>query len=272
MRNQRRVISSICTKEVFNIIGERYRTCDRLSENCARQISKKVKEQIQKYKKPLILDVGIGMGYFDSIFLSELKELKIILLDVSFKMLNGAAKSINDKEMIKRCSFINADVTAIPLNEHCIDAVLMFIMMHLIEDKNLAFAEISRVMKDGRPCFILTYDPIDMGSQIYHECFPGYAEIDRSRHLPIEHISELLRYNHFTIQTKEKFSYSITYDNAETLTEFITTKPFSAFFYYSEEEFKSSLSIFHKRLKKKFGNKPVINASTLTLIMSTKNT
>lgn len=93
-----------------------------------------------------ILDVPVGTAVFTSEKWQKLSRGKIICLDYSKEMIEKARSRLKDFPHI---SFVQGDVGNLPLqNENC-DIVFSMNGFHAFPDKEKAFEETFRVLKDG---------------------------------------------------------------------------------------------------------------------------
>lgn len=93
-----------------------------------------------------LLDVPVGTGVFTYRKWMSLKDADITCLDYSIDMIRQAEERMKDQRHI---SFMQGDVGALPLDTKSCDIVLSMNGFHAFPDKQKAFAETYRVLKDG---------------------------------------------------------------------------------------------------------------------------
>lgn len=93
-----------------------------------------------------ILDVPVGTAVFTEEKWHSLTKAKITCLDYSDDMLVQARKRLKDSYHIE-C--VQGDVGELPMNDNSFDIVLSMNGFHAFPEKEKAFAETWRVLKDG---------------------------------------------------------------------------------------------------------------------------
>lgn len=90
-----------------------------------------------------LIDIGCGTGTLLSIL--ESKEYRGIMigLDISIQMIRAASRKT------RRAVFIRASMDNIPLKDGTIDHYISSLAIHIAEDKQRVFREMSRVLKSG---------------------------------------------------------------------------------------------------------------------------
>lgn len=97
------------------------------------------------YNKDLV-EVGCGNGYLANTFLKKgVKSL--VLLDISSNNLDRAKEKVSDKTKVK---FLEADIEKkIDIESHTADIVYSNMVMNEIENIQVPFSEIFRILRDG---------------------------------------------------------------------------------------------------------------------------
>lgn len=95
-----------------------------------------------------LLDVPVGTGVFTCVKYKRMKDADITCLDYSEDML-AQAKTRFAKNDVKNVKFIQGDVGALPFEDCTFDTVLSMNGFHAFPDKDMAFSEMTRVLKKG---------------------------------------------------------------------------------------------------------------------------
>ena len=141
----------------------------------------------------------------------------------------------------------------------------MFFVFHLLSESQKAIKETRRVLSKDGILMILTVEPEDMRSLIYHSMFPRFFEIDSKRFFNAEKLTPLFEQGGFSVRSREKFHYQIEYPDVESIIRLVKTKPMSTLSFYDDDEFILAVNSFEEKLRDKFGSGKVINESKLTL-------
>jgi len=139
-----------------------------------------------------VLDLGSGAGNDCFVARSVVGESgKVIGLDFAPKMLKKARQNA-EKLGYSNVEFIRGDIEEMPVADNSIDTLISNCVLNLVPDKNLAFAQIYRILKtSGHFCVsdvVLTGDLPDLllkDAELYVGCVAGaikkeeYLEIIR---------------------------------------------------------------------------------------------
>lgn len=120
-----------------------------------KEIAQKVLKYIPCDFSGKLLDVPVGTAVFTFDKYAGLPNAAITCLDYSEDMLEQANKKFK-KAQIANITTIQGDVGALPFSDRSFDIVLSMNGFHAFPDKNKAYAEINRVLKqDGKfiACF-----------------------------------------------------------------------------------------------------------------------
>ena len=113
-----------------------------------KEIAQKVLEYIPYDFSGKLLDVPVGTAVFTFDKYASLKNADITCLDYSEDMLEQANKKFK-KAKIANIATIQGDVGALPFSDRSFDIVLSMNGFHAFPNKNKAYAEISRVLKQN---------------------------------------------------------------------------------------------------------------------------
>ncbi|MFC2151252.1 arsenite methyltransferase [Bacteroidota bacterium] len=96
-----------------------------------------------------VLDLGSGAGNDCFVARSLVGEAgKVIGLDFSDEMLKKAKDNV-EKMAYKNVKFIKGDIEEMPVQSNSIDVVISNCVLNLVPDKEKAFSEVYRVLKEG---------------------------------------------------------------------------------------------------------------------------
>lgn len=95
-----------------------------------------------------LLDVPVGTGLFTAAKYARMKRANITCLDYSADMMSIAGRRFSG-DGIANMRFIQGDVGALPFEDAAFDMVLSMNGFHAFPDKEAAFRETHRVLKQG---------------------------------------------------------------------------------------------------------------------------
>lgn len=111
----------------------------------------------------LILDVGCAKGRYVRA-LSD-RGARVVGADPTWKMLQTASRSV------PRCSFVLSTATKLPFADASCDAALCLEVIEHIPQIDLAFSEVSRVLKPGGRVILIDKNLIGIG---YNRIYPNW--------------------------------------------------------------------------------------------------
>jgi SAM-dependent methyltransferase len=192
------------------------------------------------------LDVGCGTGRFP-LGMSALKDCMLCALEPSIDMLKQAVA----KDKPKCILWVRGDGQHLPFKDDVFDCVYMTLVIHHIEDKELALREIHRVLKNDGNCVIVTNSHSRIKKHVLRD-FPGVVEIDLKRFPTIPSLKKTLarvgfRDVHHHILRHERGCIS-----TDEYIERVRNKYISTLTLLSEDEFQRGLRIFEEKVKQKY--------------------
>lgn len=252
--------------DYFDQLAQTYTATQRLSPSCAVSIVKSILNQIPSNRCSSTIDIGCGDAYLSSLLLKRSKLSQCILLDISRAMLERARQRVSSLQIEDRVLFVRANAHAVPLRSSSTAVVLMAFVLHLLSDPTLALNVTRRILMPEGHFFMLTYDPDDLASHIYHRYFPGYQGIDLQRFTPMPQLVQLVRECGFVNISYSKYSYQVQFESVQDVIHIVKDKPFSAFVSYEDKAFTEGLREFECNLREHFGQGKVFYESRVTLL------
>jgi len=195
-----------------------------------------------------VLDVGCGTGRFP-LSLSSVRSCMFCGLEPSIEMLRQAVA----KDMSRHILWVRGDGQRSPFRENLFDCVYMTLVIHHIEDKEMALREIYRVLKKDGNCVIMTNSHSRIKKHVLRD-FPGVLAIDLKRFPSIPWLKKIMT----TVGFRDVHHHILRHDRGYISTseylERVRNKYVSTLTLLSEEEFQRGLRIFEKRVKRKYGD------------------
>ncbi|QMU62516.1 MAG: methyltransferase domain-containing protein [Gammaproteobacteria bacterium] len=110
-------------------------------------------EQVKSIGKDnLVLDFGCGSGLTTEYLF--LRNVKVVGLDISFRLLSKAISRINNKKL----AVLQYDGAHVPIKEHVFDSIVTYVVLnHLTSKEQLVsiLRELNRVLKDNGTVFAI---------------------------------------------------------------------------------------------------------------------
>jgi arsenite methyltransferase len=98
----------------------------------------------------VVLDAGCGDGFIGFGALEKVGERgRVVFADISQELLEVAEGNAAAAGVYERCSFIESHVEELRLGSASVDVVVARSVLIYVEDKQKAFAELERVLRDG---------------------------------------------------------------------------------------------------------------------------
>jgi len=112
------------------------------------EIARKVLGYIPDDFNGRLLDVPVGTGVFTVEKYARMTQAEIVCLDYSEDMLVRAGERFR-REKIGNVHLLQGDVGALPFEDGTFDMVLSMNGFHVFPDKEKAYSEVGRVLKEG---------------------------------------------------------------------------------------------------------------------------
>lgn len=194
-----------------------------------------------------VLDVGCGTGRF-TLGISTAKNSMVCGLEPSIEMLKQAVA----KDKSRNILWIRGDGQKLPLRDGFFNCVYMTLVIHHIENKEMALREIYRVLKKGGKCVIMTNPHYRMKKHVLRD-FPGVTAIDLKRFPSVPFIKKTMIKIGFRDVHYHIVQYDEGYMPTDKYLERVRNKYISTLTLLSEEAFQRGFKIFQQRVRRKYG-------------------
>lgn len=138
-------------------------------------------------KKHRVLDIGCGTGGF-TISIYKKTNSQLVGFDIAEQLLEKA-KSKPDG---CRIDWIQGSAESLPFPDSSFDRVIMSLVIQQVQNKQTAFSEVFRILKNSGRLLVRTVNPEDAGIRIPFCFFPKVAEIESNRLPKISDLCEFL--------------------------------------------------------------------------------
>ncbi|MDP1726894.1 MAG: methyltransferase domain-containing protein [Bacteroidota bacterium] len=232
----------------FDFKGPNYNSYARYPSEGLEKCIYILKEKLKHIKKDIsLLDIGSGLGVPAIKIALTIPNVHFTLNDISISLLESCERKW--PKSINKPTLVCGNFLKTYFNFNNFDVAFCSFMLHLINDQYSFFKKVYEILKKDGVVFIVTHDPKDISSLIFHKYFPRFNEIDQIRMKPIGKITAMLEDIGFKEIEVKRIEYQITYDSIEELIEIIEKKDFSAFAHYNTEEYEVAKEVFYDRLK-----------------------
>jgi len=195
-----------------------------------------------------VLDVGCGTGRFPLAISSVKKNSVVCALEPSIEMLKQAVA----KDKSRNILWIRGDGQRLPFRSVFFNCIYMTLVIHHIENREMALREIYRALKKGGNCVIMTTSHYRIKRHVLHD-FPGVTAIDLKRFPSVPSLKKTMK----KIGFRDVSHYLVHHDEGcmptDEYLERVRNKYISTLTLLSEEAFQRGLKIFQQRAQKKFG-------------------
>ena len=195
-----------------------------------------------------VLDVGCGTGRFP-LGISTLKNCVFYALEPSIEMLKQAVA----KEKSKNILWIRGDGQRLPFRDNSFDCIYMTLVIHHIEDKEMALREMYRVLKRGRSCVVMTNSHYRMKKHVLSRYFPGVTPLDLKRFPSVPSLKKTMIDIGFRDVRNHIVQHAEGYISTDEYLEKVRNKYISTLTLLSQEAFQRGLKIFEQRVRTKYG-------------------
>jgi len=193
-----------------------------------------------------VLDVGCGTGRF-TLGVSAMKNPMVCALDPSIGML----KQVFAKGKSRDILWFRGDGQKLPFRDNFFDCVYMTLVIHHIENKEMALQEIYRALKKSGNCVIMTVSHSRIKEYVLHD-FPGVTAIDLKRFPSVPSIKKTMlkvgfRDVHYHVVQNDE-----GYIPTDECLEKVRKKYISTLTLFSEKAFQKGFKIFEQRVRRKY--------------------
>jgi malonyl-CoA O-methyltransferase len=127
------------------------------------------------FKASSILDLGSATGSASNELRSRFKRANIVSLDISHNML---CKAREKKSWFSKATYAQADAISLPFKNSCFDLVFANMLLPWLNDPQVVFQEITRVLRKGGVFAFTT-----LGPDSFREIARSWNEIDSKTHV-----------------------------------------------------------------------------------------
>ncbi len=198
-----------------------------------------------------VLDIGCGTGRL-TIPLQRQTGAEVWGLDLSKEMLEQA----KNKKGAEALHWVLGDAQALPFPGESFDFAFMCLVLHHLEDKARALAEMARVLKPGGRGLIWTVSHQQIQESLLNEFFPSLARLDLARFPPIQTIETQMRAAGFAAIWVEPISFQERLPVSHYI-EKVRNKYISTLSLLSPEEFSAGLARLKRVLPARYGHELV---------------
>jgi ubiquinone/menaquinone biosynthesis C-methylase UbiE len=195
-----------------------------------------------------VLDVGCGTGRFP-LSMPDAKKCMLCAVEPSIEMLKQAIM----KDKPRRILWVRGDGQQLSFQDNLFDCVYMTLVIHHIEDKEMALREIYRVLKKDGRCVIMTNSLSRIKKHVLRY-FPGVVAIDLRRFPSIPWLKKTMMNIGFRNVHHHILRYDRGYISTDEYLDRVRNKYVSTLTLLSENEFQKGLRIFQEKVKKKYGS------------------
>lgn len=203
--------------------------CGKIESNCA------------------VLDIGCGTGRFPLGMLAAKNPL-ISGLEPSIEMLKQAIAKDEHRDIL----WVRGDGQRLPFRDNFFDCTYMTLVIHHIENKEMALQEIYRALKKGGKCVIMTTSHSRIRKHVIHN-FPGVTAIDLKRFPSVPSLKRTMTKIGFNDVHCHIVKHDEGYIPTDTYLERVRNKYISTLTLLSEEAFQRGFRIFQQRIRRKYG-------------------
>ena len=146
-------------RAVFNSVAKEYDLMNDFMSFGLHRIWKTVTVDVCDFRSgDCVLDLAGGTADLTKLILKKTPELgQMILADINAEMLSIGRNKLIDCGLWKKTKIIQADAESLPFPNHYFHAVIIGFGLRNVTNKDIALAEIYRVLRPGGQVFILEF-------------------------------------------------------------------------------------------------------------------
>lgn len=194
-----------------------------------------------------VLDVGCGTGRFP-LGVSAAKNSMVCALEPSIEMLRQAVRRDKSRNVLWVCG----DGQRLPFRDGFFNCVYMTLVIHHMENKEMALLEIFRALRRGGGCVIMTTSHYRIKRHVLHD-FPGVTAIDLKRFPSVPSLIKTMKKVGFRNVHYHVVKHDEGYRSTDEYLERVRNKYISTLTLLREEAFQKGFKIFQQRVQRKYG-------------------
>ena len=208
-----------------------------------------------------VLDVGAGVGHYSTVLADALDGAHVIGVEPSDNM-RGVAEAEHAHE---RVTYIAGRAEAMPLDDESADSALVSNVIHHIEDRAAAAAELHRVLSAGAPLLIRGSLRDALRGNPHWDCFPGALEIAEAASPSVDEVVELFTSSGFECLALETVKQP-TAPSLEAFAERISHRAISTLELLDDEVFEQGLADLRAAAAAETEPRPVMELMDLVVL------
>jgi len=193
-------------RKAFDRAAETYDAAAVLQKEVCKRLLEKL--EFVNLSPARVLDAGTGTGEAILPLQQRFKNIEVVTLDISEKMLLKIADTGTQK--------VCGDIEALPFTDQCFDLVFSNLMLQWCNDLSAAFAECKRVLKPGGLLLFTTFGPDTL-----KELRASWQQVDAAVHvnafLDMHDIGDGLLHTGFAEPVMEAEHITVNYQDVDTL-------------------------------------------------------
>ena len=198
------------------------------------------------------LEIGCGTGFLFIPLTQRLSNVLFCGIEPAEAMLVQAWRKVK-KEGIANCFLALADGHALPFESGIFDFIMMSQVVHFFSDKPRAAEEVYRVSSSNARLLVITTSHPQLRAQVDLSFFPGMLRRETARIPSISAIRRLFEGHGFKLYKTSEFATTFSASSPEELAKWVTSRPWSSYLLFTEEEFAQRLKGFKRNLQNTFG-------------------
>ena len=210
-----------------------------------------------------VLDVGCGTGRYPLGILAA-TGCRVCGLEPSIKMLEHAKA----KDKPRDISWVCGDGQRLPFKDNSFDRVYMTLVIHHVENKELALRETRRVLRKDGNCVIVTNSHSRIRKHILRY-FLGVVALDLKRFPSVPSLKKVMATVGFREIRHHILRQSRGYISTEEYLERVRNKHISTLTLLSQDQFQKGFRIFNDRLRTNYGSR-IEQLDRFTLVVGRK--
>jgi ubiquinone/menaquinone biosynthesis C-methylase UbiE len=215
-------------------------------------------------RRPLaVLDLGSGVGRFTPA-LAETFGGPAYGVEPSDRMREIAVRSVTAESV----TYLAGSAERIPLPDRSCDVVVMFLVLHHVQDRRATAAEIARVLRPGGRVLVRSTFADRLPDKRWHHFFPRAVEIEKNLFPTLDDVVELFasvglsRLALETVPVRDAVSLA---EHAERLRH----RAISTFEYLSEDEIARGFAALDAAVAEESTPRPVESTADLLVLGTT---
>jgi ubiquinone/menaquinone biosynthesis C-methylase UbiE len=237
----------------LNKLADGYKKKRRLPDGILTEIVETIESYLWIKLANLVVDIGSGTGRFLLPLAERNPDVSFVGIDKAKGMLDKCSLDIKNKKL-KNVSLVEADLgDKILFGDGKVDSVILYHVLHIVEDKVLLVNELRRILKKGGRLLVASTSHSQLKNTWNYKYMPKILDWELRRTPDTSEIVKMLKSGGFKLVGVKEINVKKYFSSVDEWINFFRLRPISILSGLSDDELEDQLEEAGKRLIRDLG-------------------